>query len=112
MVSNYDITQLVIVALMRLPGTPMAQATTPGAERVADIIAEARIRLPRVPISLGCARPRGDSRMEALAVETGVNRMALPSEEAVARAEAFGLEIAYQPTCCSVPVYCTTESWH
>lgn len=102
MVSQYDIAQLVIVSLMRIPGTPTARALPPEAEAVADIIAEARICMPSTLISLGCARQRGNSRMEELAIDAGVNRMALPSEEALARAKAHGLKIKYQPTCCSV----------
>jgi uncharacterized radical SAM superfamily protein len=63
----------------------------------------ARLRMPHTLISLGCARPRGDDRLDVLAVEAGVNRMALPSDEAIARAKAYGLEIRYRKTCCSVP---------
>jgi hypothetical protein len=36
-------------------------------------------------------------------VDAGVNRMALPSDEAVERARSYGLDIRYQKTCCSVP---------
>ena len=90
----------------------MASAVSPAAEQVADIIAEARIQLPQTPISLGCARQRGNSRLEELAIDAGVNRLALPSEDALARAEAHGLVIQFQPTCCSVPILSTTDSWH
>jgi uncharacterized radical SAM superfamily protein len=110
--SRYDISQLVIVALMPLSGTAMASAAAPQAEQVVDIIAEARIHLPHTPISLGCARQRGNSRLEELAIEAGINRMALPSEEALARARAYSLDIRYQPTCCSVPVHWPSDGWH
>jgi uncharacterized radical SAM superfamily protein len=40
--------------------------------------------------------------MEIMAMDAGVNKMALPSEEAVAHAQELGLEISWQPTCCSV----------
>jgi len=112
MVSRFDIAQLVLVALMRIPGTPTARAVPLEAEAVADIIAEARMCMPRTLISLGCARQRGNSRLEELAIDAGINRMALPSEEALARANAYGLEIKFQPTCCSVAMSHTTESWH
>ena len=112
MISNFNVAQLVIVSLMSIPGTPMARNISPPAEQVADIIAEARIRLSRVPISLGCARQRGNSRLEELAIDAGVNRMALPSEEVLARAKAYGLKIQFQPTCCSVPPLATTDSWN
>ena len=112
MIAPFDVAQVVIVSLMRLSGTPMAGVCLPEAQQVADIIAETRIRLPHVAISLGCARQRGNTRLEELAIEAGINRMALPSEAAVARADAYGLDIRYQPTCCSVPADGTTEGWH
>jgi len=111
MIAHYDIAQLVIVALMRIPGTPAAGATGPKAEQVADIIAAARLQIPDVPISLGCARQRGNSRLEELAIDAGVNKLALPSEQAVARAEHYGLTISYQPTCCSVTGNYYTAGW-
>ena len=40
--------------------------------------------------------------MERLAIDAGVNRMALPSDEAVSHARSYGLEVRYQATCCSV----------
>lgn len=112
MVSGFEIEQLVIVALMQIPGTPTAKAIAPSAEMVADVFVEARLALPDVPISLGCARQRGNSRLEELAVDAGINRMALPSEEAVERANKHGLKINYQPTCCSVSARFLTDGWH
>jgi uncharacterized radical SAM superfamily protein len=102
MIARYAVAQLVVVALMRIPGTPAARCEPPKAEQVADIIAAARFQMPEVPISLGCARQRGNSRLEALTIDAGVNKLALPSEQAVARARQYGLDIRYQPTCCSV----------
>lgn len=112
MVSRFEIAQLVIVALMRIPGTPTATAIAPSAESVADVFAQARLTLPDVPISLGCARQRGNSRLEELAIDAGINRMALPSEEAIERAVEYGLDITYQPTCCSVSSRFLTDNWH
>jgi uncharacterized radical SAM superfamily protein len=101
-ISKFKVQQVVIVSLMAIPGTRMAKVRPPAPEAVADIIAEVRFAMPQTPISLGCARQRGSSRLEVLAIEAGVNRLALPSDEAVASAEAFGLNIRYQKTCCSV----------
>ncbi|MEW6439411.1 MAG: radical SAM protein [bacterium] len=95
--------QVVFCGLMGLPGTPAEGWPPPPAERVAELIARARLALPATPLSLGCARQRGNRRMELLAIDAGVNRMALPSEEAVDHARAYGLEIRYQGTCCSLP---------
>ena len=112
LVSRFAIAQLVIVALMRIPGTPTASAAPPPAEKVAGIIAEARMQMPATTISLGCARQRGNSLLEEMAIDAGINRMALPSEEALSRAKSYGLEMHFQPTCCSVTDTFRTASWH
>jgi lipoyl synthase len=102
MISRFKVQLVVIVSLMAIPGTQMEKASPPAPEAVADIIAEMRFAMPQTPVSLGCARQRGSSRLEVLAIEAGVNRLALPSDEAKVSAEAFGLNIRYQKTCCSV----------
>ena len=111
MISRFDVEQIVIVSLMGIPGTPVFKAAPPKVEGVADIIAEARFKMTGTKISLGCARQRGNSRLEVLAVDAGVNRMALPSEEAIARAMDYGLDIKYQRTCCSVSQDLSGSSW-
>jgi len=102
MISQFKVQQVVIVSLMTIPGTRMEKMPPPAPEAVASIIAEVRFAMPHVPVSLGCARQRGNSSLEVMAIEAGVNRLALPSEEAVEKAEAYGLNIRYQKTCCSV----------
>ena len=111
-IASFNVEQLVIVSLMPLPGTPVEMASPPTAEEIADVIAAARSKLPKTPISLGCARQRGNVRLELLAIDAGINRLALPSEEALARARAYGLQIDYQETCCSVPLSWPSTSWH
>jgi lipoyl synthase len=111
LVARFRLAQLVVVAFMGLPGTPLHRAAPPPPEAVAGLIARARLRMPDLTISLGCARPRGTSRLDVLAVDAGVNRMALPSEEAIARARHHGLAIRYQRSCCSVPERWAGESW-
>lgn len=102
MIAGFEVEQLVIVSLMGLPGTPVWRTKPPAAKAVANVIVQARFKMPATRISLGCARQRGNSRLETLAIDAGVNRMALPSDEAVARAKSYDLEIRYQKTCCSV----------
>jgi uncharacterized radical SAM superfamily protein len=111
MLAAFDVEQLVVVSLMNLKDTPLAKTEPPAAEDVADVICEARLRLPNARISLGCARQRGNTRLETLALDAGVNRMALPSDEAVERAQYYGLEIKYQKTCCSVTQDISSASW-
>ena len=110
-ISRFDVEQVVIVALMTIPGTPLWGVEPPEAKEVAEIILKARRRIPNAPLSLGCARRRGDSLLEMLAIDAGINCMALPSDEAIHHAENYGLEIRYQMTCCSVAMDVSKETW-
>ena len=110
-ISRFHVQQVVVVSLMNIRGARMEKEPCPAAEDVADIIAEARFAMPKVPVSLGCARRRGDRRLETLALDAGVNRLALPSDEAMKKAESLGLNIRCQPTCCSVSCDFSTACW-
>lgn len=110
-VASFKVEQVVVLSLMGTPATPVQRANPPRAEDVAELIALARFKMPDTPISLGCARPRGSRRLEVLAVDAGVNRMALPSDEAVERARSYGLDIRYQKTCCSAPEAWAGSGW-
>ncbi|MCP4576021.1 MAG: radical SAM protein [Deltaproteobacteria bacterium] len=112
MISQFPVDQVVIVSLMNLTGTKMEKANPPDAHDVAHIIATARTLMPKTSISLGCARQRGNVLMETLAIDAGINRMALPSEEAISRAKFHGLEIRYQKTCCSVTKNFADGGWN
>ncbi|MHB0876993.1 MAG: radical SAM protein [Anaerolineae bacterium] len=95
---------LVIVALRPLPGTPMAQAGGPLPAEVGRLLAVARLVLPAVPLTLGCARPSGLARreMERLAVLAGVDALAYPDPATVALAADLGLETRFVESCCSL----------
>ena len=101
-ISQFPVRQVVIVSLMKIPGTPSMSFSQPTAKEVANIIAEARLALPEAVVSLGCARERGNREMEILAINAGIQRMALPSDEAVAHCRKMEFEMKFQPTCCSV----------
>lgn len=109
--SRLNVQLLVIISLMKIPDTPMWSAPSPSAHAVARLAAEARLRMPETEISLGCARQRGNTSLEILAIDAGVNRLALPSEAALNRARYYGLEIKYQKTCCSVTVGIGESEW-
>lgn len=100
---KFALSTLVIVVLRPLPGTPMAQATPPEPEEIARITAAARISHAAVPLSFSCTRPFGPHRRktDVLAIEAGVNRMAMPSDAALARAKELGLQVSFRYTCCS-----------
>lgn len=101
---EFPINKYVIVVLMPTRGTAMADVQPPQPLRVAQFIAEARLRLPGLKTSLGCARPRGMYRKEldVLAVMAGINSLALPSDLALEEAESRGLELDYHEYCCSL----------
>lgn len=101
---GYPLKKYVVVVLMSAKGTPMAQVTPPPPEQVARFIANARLELPNLHASLGCARPRGRYRrdLDVLAVKAGVNSLALPSERAIQEAQERGLEVVHKEACCSL----------
>jgi hypothetical protein len=104
MLSEFRPEKLVIVVLMPLGGTPMEGISPPGLFEVAEILIRARMEMPDTLISLGCARPRGkiSEGLERMAIDSGVNRVAVWSEAAIQRAKYYGLKIRFHKTCCSV----------
>lgn len=111
MVAPFEPEQIVIISLMKIPGTPFQSVKLPQAHQIAQIILEGRALLPKTRISLGCARERGNTALERLALEAGVDKMALPSEETIQWATHCKLKIGYQKTCCSVPNRFPDNGW-
>ena len=105
LIAPYEPTALVIVVLTPFSGTPMKNVTPPSPVEVGRLIAHARLRMPHVPISLGCERPRNRDgwKMEQLAIQAGATRMAVWSDEALSEVRRKGLHPRFQVTCCSVP---------
>ncbi len=99
---EFPIDMIVFVSLMPVPGTPMEGMKTPSAEDIARLIIYARMKKPYVSLALGCARKRGYTEIDLWAIECGINRIALPADEAVQRAKEYGLSIEWQRTCCSL----------
>jgi uncharacterized radical SAM superfamily protein len=95
---------LVWVVLMPLPGTPMAGAAPPALEEAARLLGESRLLFPESELALGCARPRGEYRraLERIAIDAGVNRVALYSDETIDYARSLGMEMSFRETCCSL----------
>jgi hypothetical protein len=111
MISSFKVAQLVIVALMPPPAFGEKFFQSPSPWEVADLIADARLMMPGVRIGLGCARKRGEAEIELLAIMAGVNRMAIPSDEAIYHAEKLGLKTLFQRTCCSVSLDIASTKW-
>ncbi len=104
MIAGYRPSALILIAFFPIRGTEMESVDPPSPEAILEVLVEARLMMPQVPIALGCARPKGKhrARTDTLAVEAGVNAIAFPSPEGVTRAEALGLEISFSPLCCSL----------
>ena len=58
-VARFKIEQIVILSLMGIPGTPVQRANPPRAEEVAELIAMARLRMPRYADQPGMREGQG-----------------------------------------------------
>jgi len=105
MLKEFEPEALVFVVLTAFKGTPMQFVKTPSPIKVADIICDARFNLPGTLLCLGCERSRGEDGYltELLAIESGINRVAIESDYAIEHAKSLGLKIEYRETCCSLP---------
>jgi uncharacterized radical SAM superfamily protein len=95
---------LVLLVFIPTRGTRYATCSPPPLDQVAEFLLEARARLPRVPIYLGCMRPGGEyrRRLDVLAVRAGLNKIVNPAREAVLVAQELGLGIQWEDECCVV----------
>ena len=103
MVAAVKPSAVVIIAFMPIRGTAMEKTTPPQPEDIAKVAAAARLMLPKLPLILGCMRPKGKARGETdvLALKAGVDAIAFPSEEAVIYAEGKGLKTSFSSFCCA-----------
>jgi len=93
---------LVLLVFIPTPGTRYAERQPPSPPAVADLVAEARLRFPGVPLYLGCMRPKGPYRdeLDPLAVRAGVNVLVSPSRPARETAAGLGLAARQIRECC------------
>ena len=94
---------VVIIAFMPIRGTAMEKTTPPKPQDIAKVAATARLMFPKVPLILGCMRPKGKVRGETdvLALKAGVDAIAFPSEEAIRYAEGKGWRTPFSSYCCA-----------
>ncbi len=104
MIKKYPPKTLVLVILLPLTGTGMQGVVLPSVDEIGDFFETARLALPTTPILLGCARPLGAVKLEIdqLAIDTGLNGIAFPSEGIVAYASEKGLNPSFVNACCGV----------
>jgi uncharacterized radical SAM superfamily protein len=102
-VSRHRIHSLVLVVVMPFYAKPGTFAT-PATGDVGRVFLEARRRLPRHPLLLGCARPAGLHRRvtDAYAVLGGLDGIAFPAEGTLAVANAIGRPTVQEHACCSI----------
>jgi uncharacterized radical SAM superfamily protein len=93
---------LVLLVFIPTPGTRYAEKEPPSPVEVADLMAEARLRFPEVPIYLGCMRPKGSYRnvLDPLAVRAGLNVVVSPARPARKLARELGLAEREIRECC------------
>jgi uncharacterized radical SAM superfamily protein len=95
---------LTFIVFIPTPRTRYADREPPEVEEVLELLVEARLRFPTVPIHLGCMRPRGKyrDRLDPLAVRAGVNVIVSPATTAAVLAGELGLGVDRREECCVV----------
>jgi uncharacterized radical SAM superfamily protein len=103
MISANKPSAIVVIALMPIHGTAMANVKPPKPSDVVRVVASARLMFPKTPLVLGCMRPKGNLRDETdvLALKAGVNGIAFPSEKAIKYAEEQGYKLIFSSFCCA-----------
>jgi uncharacterized radical SAM superfamily protein len=93
---------LVVLVFIPTPGTRYADRQPPAVTAVAELLSEARLRFPKVPLYLGCMRPKGSyrSQLDPLAVQAGFNVIVSPSRPARQEAADLGLTAFQTRECC------------
>jgi hypothetical protein len=89
----------------------MGSIVPPAPERIAEVIKLAKRLMPETFVNLGCARPVGTHKQvtDRLAIDAGVDGLAVPSIEAVNHAKSLGIEVIEHPTCCSMILYAKSQ---
>jgi uncharacterized radical SAM superfamily protein len=107
MIAAVEPAAIVVIALMPIHGTAMADVKPPKPSDIVRVVANARLMFPKTPLVLGCMRPKGKLRDETdvLALKAGVNAIAFPSEEAIKYAKEQGYELIFSSFCCA-QIYC------
>jgi len=103
MISNYSPSAIIMIGFMPIHGTPMEKVKPPNPEDIAKVLVTAKLMMPKIPIALGCMRPKGKHRTitDTLAVKAGVDAIAFPDEKAIQIAESLRLKFSFSPICCS-----------
>lgn len=103
-ISQGNPSALVIIALTPVRKTPMENVTPPSPESIGRILTIARLGFTDIPLLLGCARPMGQHKIDTdlFAIRSGVNGIAMISQEGVVFAKTMGLVPIFKDICCSL----------
>jgi hypothetical protein len=98
----------VIVVIIFTPtrDTPMAEVAAPTPEMVRGVISRVKAMFPETEISMGCMRPRRRElrlALELAALDAGVARMELPTQQTLDIARERGYTIERFDACCALP---------
>lgn len=95
---------IVIIALSPVRKTPMENVTPPTPDEIGRILTTARLGFQDIPVLLGCARPKGQHKIDTdfFAVKSGMNGIALISQEGADFARSLGLTPIFEDVCCSL----------
>ena len=102
-ISSVNPSAIVVIAFLPIRGTTMAEAKPPQPIEIAKVTAAAHVMFPKTPLALGCVHPKGRHRAETdiLALKSGVDAIAFPSEESIRYAEAHGYKFSFFSDCCA-----------
>jgi uncharacterized radical SAM superfamily protein len=95
---------VVLIALSPIRKTAMEGVDPPSPEDIGRIMTIARLGMREIPILLGCARPMGQHKIETdkYAIKSGINGVALISQEGVDLARKLDLKPNFLDVCCSL----------
>ena len=104
LIRRYPVHTVVITGLMPVAGTAFS-GVKPDPVDFARVITAAVELFPETPITLGCARSSGLDRelIDHLAIESGVENIAIPTRYAIEYARNHGYSTQYYGTCCGLP---------
>lgn len=97
---------IVVITFTPTRGTPMAESAAPTPEMVKGVISRVKEMFPETELSLGCMRPRRRElrvALELAALDAGVARMELPSQQTLDVARERGYTIERFDACCALP---------
>lgn len=103
--TSFNLSSLVIVIVEKLKGTDFEKMRIqpPTLNQIKDIFVFTRESFPKTPILIGCARPCGEmeKKIDLLAIRSGFNGIAYPSEDAMTYSKKIGLNLRFSEYCCS-----------